>query len=125
MSPKTLADFLPSPLRGGVGGGGGGATRSVLGSPHPHPSRASSLAADPAGGREIEAHRIAAGAAAGAAASRPPRIFASSSAVGHESAGRPNLICMALTAVRLCWPITPSTLPTFKPGFTRNCRKPP
>ena len=39
----------------------------------------------------------------------PPRIRASNSAVGHESAGRPNFTCIALTAVRLAWPSTPST----------------
>ena len=50
-----------------------------------------------------------------------PRIRASSSAVGQESAGRPYLICIALTALRLCWPSTPSTLPTLKPARTSSC----
>jgi hypothetical protein len=42
----------------------------------------------------------------------PPRIRASSSAVGQESAGRPYFICIAFTALRLAWPSTPSILPT-------------
>src|SRR3954464_6990530 len=49
------------------------------------------------------------------------RIRASSSAVGQESAGSPYLTCIALTAVRLCWPSTPSTLPTLKPACTKSC----
>ena len=60
-------------------------------------------------------------AAAPAASARGPRIRASNSAVGQESAGRPYLICIALTALRLCWPITPSTLPTLKPARTSSC----
>ena len=43
----------------------------------------------------------------------PPRIRANSSAVGQESAGNPYFTCIALTAVRLNCPITPSTLPTL------------
>src|SRR6202045_4998108 len=54
-------------------------------------------------------------------ASRGPRIRASNSAVGQEWGGRPYLICIAFTALRLCWPITPSTLPTLKPARTNNC----
>ena len=39
----------------------------------------------------------------------------------RNSAGRPYLICIAFTAVRLCWPSTPSTLPTLKPARTSSC----
>src|ERR1700736_1775919 len=51
----------------------------------------------------------------------PPRIRASSSAVGQEPAGNPYLICIAFTALRLCWPMMPSILPTLKPARTSNC----
>ncbi len=46
-------------------------------------------------------YRSAAGPCA-AAGARGPRIRASNSAVGQESAGSPYLICIAFTAVRLC-----------------------
>ena len=38
---------------------------------------------------------------AGCACAPGPRIRASNSAVGQESAGKPNFICIAFTAVRL------------------------
>jgi hypothetical protein len=41
-------------------------------------------------------------AVAVAGCARGPRSRASNSAVGQESAGNPNLICIAFTAVRLC-----------------------
>src|SRR6516164_9365702 len=60
-----------------------------------------------------EHHRTAAVPAWDTGVARGPRIRASNSAVGQESAGRPYLICIAFTALRLCWPITPSILPTL------------
>ena len=47
----------------------------------------------------------------------PVRAAASSSAVGHPSAGRPDLICSSLIATRLLRPSTPSTRPTSYPRF--------
>ncbi len=58
---------------------------------------------------------------AGCACTPGPRIRASNSAVGQESAGKPYFTCIAFTAVRLNCPITPSTLPTLKPARTKSC----
>src|SRR3569832_992194 len=80
--------------------------------------------AEPVIGPRVRADPLARndGYCAGSACARgPPRIRATSSAVGQESAGRPYFTCIALLAVRLCWPRTPSTLPTSKPARTRSC----
>src|SRR5712675_1154230 len=71
--------------------------------------------------REGKNTHLTAGNAAAEGSARGPRIFASNSAVGQESAGRPYLTCIAFTALRLACPSTPSTLPTLNPARTRSC----
>src|SRR5258706_11103902 len=65
------------------------------------------------GRQTLLSYRTASAPTGSACARGTPRRRASSSAVGQESAGRPYLICIAFTALRLSWPITPSTLPTL------------
>src|SRR6266404_6429832 len=65
------------------------------------------------GNGKIPPYRTASAPTGSACTRGTPRLRASSSAVGQESAGRLYLICIAFTALRLCWPITPSTLPTL------------
>src|SRR3954466_11594553 len=104
---------------------------------HPHPEERPlgrvSKDAGPAGASWFETREdalltmrrdtylTAGGTAIADGSARGPRIRASNSAVGQESAGRPYLTCIAFTAVRLCWPSTPSTLPTLNPARTRSC----
>ena len=63
----------------------------------PHGSRRAKSAPHHEGRRHLTA-----GDADTDGSTRGPRIFASNSAAGQESAGRPYLICIVFTAVRLC-----------------------
>src|SRR5882724_8533808 len=120
-SPRLRGRDERSSLLEGWGEGGSPQARLADNPPHPALTRAD-LSPQAGRGDTNSGASVYRPASAPAVCPRtPPRIRVSNSAVGQESAGKPNLICIAFTALRLCWPITPSTLPTLKPARTNNC----